>query len=73
MECTLNAPNYMNIQEEEDAFSVVKELLHAIYTHGGEAVLLWHSPSVDPHNGTYQRNLYQKTLEHIILQNSQIV
>ena len=73
MECTLNAPNYMNIQEEEDAFAVVKELLHTIYTHGGEAVLLWHSPSVDPHNGTYQRNLYQKTLEHIILQNSQIV
>lgn len=63
MECTLDAPAYMNIQEEETAFSVVKELLRAIHAHGGEAVLLWHSPSVDPYNGTYQRSLYGRTLD----------
>jgi len=63
MECTLDAPDYMDIRDEEEAFAVVKELLDAVYVHGGEAVLLWHSPSVDPHNGTYQRSLYQRTLE----------
>lgn len=62
MECTLDGPDYMNIQEEGKAFAVVEELLQAIHAHGGEAVLLWHSPSVDAHNGTYQRSLYQRVL-----------
>lgn len=63
MECTLDGPDYMNIQGEGKAFAVVEELLQPIHAHGGEAVLLWHSPSVDAHNGTYQRSLYQRTLE----------
>jgi len=63
MECTLDAPDYMNIRDEDAAFAVVGELLQAVRAHGGEAALLWHSPSVDPHNGTYQRSLYQRTLE----------
>lgn len=63
MECTLDGPDYMNIQDENAAFAVVEELLQAIHAHGGEAALLWHSPSVDAHNGTYQRSLYQRTLE----------
>ncbi len=64
MECTLDSPGYMGIRREEEAFAVVEELLQAIHTHGGEAVLLWHSPSVDPHDrSSYQRSLYQKTLE----------
>lgn len=63
MDCTLDSPDYMGIQSEEEAFSVVKGLLDAVHAHGGETVLLWHSPSVDPYNGTYQRSLYQRTLE----------
>lgn len=63
MECTLNSPDYMDIQEEEQAFAVLEELLRAVHTHGGEVVLLWHSPSVDASNGTYQRSLYERTLE----------
>lgn len=63
MECTLDSPSYMNIQEEDAAFAVVEELLCAVQSHGGEAVLLWHSPSVDPRNGAYQRSLYRRTLE----------
>lgn len=70
MECTLDGLDYMNIQEEGTAFAVVEELLHAIHAHGGEAVLLWHSPSVDAHNGTYQRSLYQRTLELLLLLDS---
>lgn len=67
MECTLDGPDYMNIQEEGKAFAVVEELLRAIHTHGGEVVLLWHSPSVDAHNATYQRSLYLRALDFLIL------
>lgn len=63
MEGTLNDPRYMNIQDEGEAFAVVEELLRAVHAYGGELTLLWHSPSVDPHNGTYQQSLYQRTLE----------
>lgn len=66
MECTLDAKGYMNIRDEEEAFAVVRGLLEEIYRHGGEAVLLWHSPSVYPRNGTYQRSLYQRTLAAIL-------
>lgn len=66
MECTLDAKGYMNIRDEEDAFAVVRGLLEEIYRNSGEAVLLWHSPSVDPYNGTYQRSLYQRTLEAVL-------
>lgn len=62
MECTLDGKGYMDIQDEEEAFAVVRGLLKEIHTHGGEAVLLWHNPSVDPRNGTYQRSLYRRTL-----------
>lgn len=64
MECTLDGMGYMNIRDEDAAFAVVKELLQAIRAHGGEAALLWHSPSVDPYNGTYQRSLYQRVLKY---------
>ncbi len=63
MECTLDAPDYMDIRNEDAAFAVVKNLLQTIYAHGGEAVLLWHNTSVAEHSGTYQRSLYQRTLE----------
>lgn len=66
MERMLDGPVYMNIQSEEIAFAVVNELLRAAYTHGGEAALLWHSPSVASRNGTYQRSLYQRTLELLV-------
>lgn len=63
MECTLDNAAYMGIRDEEDAFSVVDALLHTIHTYGGEAVLLWHSPSVFPTPGSYQRKLYERVLE----------
>lgn len=65
MECTLNTKQYMDIRDEKEAFAVVQGLLKEIYTHRGEAVLLWHNPSVDPHNGTYHRSLYRRTLAYI--------
>lgn len=63
MECTLDNAAYMGIRDEETAFSVVRTLLEGIHTHGGEAVLLWHSPSVFPSPGSYQKSLYERTLE----------
>ena len=66
MECTLDAKDYMDIQDEEEAFAVVRGLLEEIHRHGGEAVLLWHSPAVDPHNRTYQRSLYRRTLTAVL-------
>lgn len=63
MDCTLDSLAYMNIQNEDAALSVIKELLDVIHAHGGEAALLWHSPSVDPHSGTYQRSLYRRAME----------
>lgn len=63
MECTLDGPRYMGIQEEERAFQVVKDLVEKIREQGGEAVLLWHSPSVYPTDGSYQRSLYRRVLD----------
>lgn len=63
MECTLDSPAYMNIQEEDSAFAVVEKLLQAIHAHGGEAALLWHNSFLSAYDGTYQRSLYQRTLE----------
>ena len=65
MECTLDGKEYMDIQDEEEAFSVVQGLLREVYAHCGEAVLLWHNSMV--HSGrTYQRSLYRRTLASIL-------
>ncbi len=65
MEGTLDGPQYMNLGAQE-AYLVVCELLTQVKTHGGEAVLLWHSPSVYPSPNSYQRDLYLKTLNNLI-------
>ena len=63
MECTLDV--YMGIKDEEEAFTFVKDLLKQVWKHGGEAVLLWHSPEVYPTPGSYHRSLYCRVLKEI--------
>lgn len=66
MDCTLDRKDYMNIQDEDEALAVVRGLLEEIYRHGGEAVLLWHSPFVDPRVGTYHQSLYRRVLASVL-------
>lgn len=62
MECTLDAGQYMDLDEEE-AFGVICQMLAAVREHNGEAVLLWHNTSVAKTDTGYQRRLYGKTLD----------
>lgn len=66
MECTLDSPAYMNVQEEDTAFHMVRNLLQTIYAYGGETVLLWHNESVFPIPTSYRRHLYQRILELLL-------
>ena len=65
MEGTLDHPDYMGIAKEEEAFEIVSSLLKQIHAYGGEAILLWHSPSVYPRADSYQRALYERTLKYL--------
>ncbi len=65
MECTLDAEQYMNLDEEE-AFGVILKMLEIAREYHGEVVLLWHNTSVAERAGSYQRQLYQRTLEYFV-------
>jgi len=62
MECTLNRPNYMNL-DYENALNMCKEIISQIYKHNGELVLLWHNTEFIGLN--YQEKLYNAVLEYI--------
>ena len=64
MECTLDDPAYMRM-DEDAAFSFICSLLERIYNHGGETVLLWHNDSVHPSSKSYQKSLYSRTLTYL--------
>lgn len=66
MECTLDGKEYMNIQNEEEAFKVVREIICQVYDYNGEIVLLWHNTSVANTRNGYQRSLYRKVINMII-------
>lgn len=65
MECTLDGAGYMNIQNQREAYQVVDTMLRHIHDHGGEVILLWHSPSVDKGEKSYQRSLYEQLLRRL--------
>ena len=62
MEETLDAEQYMNLNEKE-AFSVICKMLETTREYHGEAVLLWHNTAVAERDDSYQRRLYKRTLE----------
>lgn len=62
MECTLNRPDYMNLDYEQ-AFNQCKGLINQVYQHNGELVLLWHNTEFLGLN--YQEKLYSAVLENI--------
>lgn len=66
MECTLDSKEYMNLSEEE-AYQVICKLLDIIKKFHGEVVLLWHNSAVAISKSSYQRKMYEKTLEKLRL------
>lgn len=55
MECSLDS--YMGLSRDE-AFAYCSKLILRVAEHGGECVLFWHNPSLCPHPGNWQRELY---------------
>lgn len=53
---------YMDLNEDT-AESVIKEMLSITREFCGEVVVLWHNSTVTASKETYQRRLYEKTLE----------
>ncbi len=64
MDCTLDRPAYMGL-DEEHAESLVKQLFVEVERHNGEVVLLWHNTSFA--DGTYHRSLYPKVINMLQL------
>jgi hypothetical protein len=67
MECTLDRPNYMNLNYEQ-ARSTCFALLAQVRKHHGEAVLLWHNTQLAESSvaaGNYQRKVYLDVLGHL--------
>jgi hypothetical protein len=67
MECTLDRPEYMNLNYEQ-ARSTCFSLLYQVAKHHGEAVLLWHNTQLAESSakaGSYQRQLYLDVLKHL--------
>ncbi len=67
MECTLHSKQYMYLSEEE-AYDKASKMLDLIKEFYGEVVLLWHNTSVSLSSTGYQRKLYKKILEKLMLE-----
>ena len=59
MDCTLSAPHYMNLNEDE-AYFEAERLIEKVRQCHGELVLLWHNTSICKE--TYHKSLYPKIL-----------
>lgn len=64
MDCTLDRPNYMGL-DEEAAFEQVCRLIDATARHGGEFVCLWHNTVLASSDGSYHKRLYPRVLEYL--------
>lgn len=63
MDCTLSNENYMNIQDEAEAYYTCQQLIDKVRQHGGELVLLWHNSNLTPE--TYHKSLYQDIIAYL--------
>jgi hypothetical protein len=67
MECTLENPNYMNLDYEQ-AQDMCSKLLHTAFKYTGDVVLLWHNTQLSrlkEAQGSYQRKLYRFVLSEL--------
>ncbi len=64
MDCTLDGPNYMNL-DEDAAFEYVRKLADATFRHRGEFVLLWHNTVLAANGSRYHRRLYPRVLLYL--------
>jgi hypothetical protein len=64
MDCTLDAPGYMNLSEEA-ALDCVRRLARSTLQHQGEFVILWHNTRLAEGAGSYHRRLYPRILEEL--------
>lgn len=64
MDCTLDRPNYMNL-DEESAFDYVCRLMDTTSRHRGEFVMLWHNTVLASNDRSYHKRLYPRVLNHL--------
>ncbi len=60
MEVTLE---YMGINNNDDAFSIIQDLISKIYSYSGEITLLWHNNSFGKNMISYKEKLYIELLK----------
>lgn len=63
MDCTLSNEDYMNVQNEEEAYYLCQQLIDKVRQHGGELVLLWHN-HIFAEPG-YQKQLYKDIIDYL--------
>lgn len=63
MDRTLSNCNYMNIQDEAEAYYTCQQVIDKVRQHGGELSLLWHNSNLGPDN--YHRQLYSEILRYL--------
>ena len=64
MDCTLDRPHYMNL-DEEAAFDCVRRLIDATRRHHGEFVCLWHNTVLASTDTSYHKRLYPRVLDYL--------
>lgn len=64
MDCTLDRPNYMNL-DEDAAFDYVRNIADATFDHQGELVFLWHNDVLASTATGYHRYLYPRILHYV--------
>ena len=64
MDCTLDRPDSMNL-DEEAAFGHVKTLIDATRRHQGEFVGLWHNTVLAASDRSYHKRLYPRVLDYL--------
>jgi hypothetical protein len=64
MECTLDRPQYMNL-DYESALAYCQQLIDQTVMFHGDLTLLWHNTSVVKSADNWQRMLYKKLLNYI--------
>lgn len=62
MDCTLSSSNYMNIQDEEEAYYICQQVIDKVKQHGGELVLLWHNSNI---TDCYHQQLYKEIIDYL--------
>jgi len=63
MDCTLSNAEYMNIQDEQEAYYTCQQVIDKVRQHGGELCLLWHN-SIFAEPG-YHKQLYRDIIDYL--------